>query len=75
MVELSKVVELVAASGVVSDMGKFDPSKTFKDNDIDSLDVMSVFLAVEEGLGIKFTEEEISLIHSAAQMVETINAR
>lgn len=75
MVELNKVVELVAASGVVPDMSKFDPNKTFKENEIDSLDVLGLFLAVEEGLGIKFTEEEVNLINSAAEMVNTLNLR
>lgn len=75
MVELSKVVELVAASGAIRDISKFDPNKTFKENDIDSLDVLGLFLAVEEGLGIKFTEEEVNSINSVAQMVEVINMR
>lgn len=75
MVELNTVVEAIAASGAVSDMSKFDPNKTFKENEIDSLDVLSLFLSVEERLGIKFTEEEVEQINSAAQMVEAINAR
>lgn len=75
MVELSKVVELVAASGTIPDISKFDPNKTFKENEIDSLDVLGLFLAVEEGLGIKFTEEEVNSINSVAQMVEVINMR
>jgi acyl carrier protein len=75
MVELNKVIEAIAASGAVSDMSKFDPTKTFKENKIDSLDVLSLFLAVEEHLGIKFTDDEVNQINSAAQMVETINTR
>lgn len=75
MIELSKVVEIVAASGVVPDMSKFDPNKTFKENKIDSLDVLSVFLAVEEQLGVKLTEDEVGQIHSVADMVNLLNSR
>jgi len=73
MAELSKVMELVASSGVVEDMSKFDPNKTFKENGVDSLDVMSIFLAVEEGLGFKFTDEEAGKINSVATMLDIIN--
>jgi len=75
MVELNKILEIVAASGVVPDMSKFDPDKTFKENGVDSLDVMSLFLAVEEQLGIKFSEEEAGQINSLAEMVGTINGK
>jgi len=75
MVETAKVVEIVAASGLVPDMSKFDPNKTFRENEVDSLDVLSIFLAVEEQLGVKFTDEEASEINSVARMVEIINAK
>ena len=50
-------------------------SRVLKENSIDSLDLMSVFLLVEEQLGIKFNEEEAGQIDSAMQMVEKLNAR
>lgn len=74
MVELNAVLAAIEESGVVEDMSKFDPNKTFKENNIDSLDVMSVFLAVEEKFGIKFSEEEVGQINTAAQLVDAINA-
>jgi acyl carrier protein len=74
MVELNKVIEIVEAAGVVPDMSKFDPNKTFRENDVDSLDVLNLFLAVEEQLGVKFSDEEASQINSVAMMVETINS-
>jgi acyl carrier protein len=73
MAELNGVMEAIAESGVMEDMSKFDPDKTFKENGIDSLDAMSVFLAVEEKFGIKFSEEEVGQINTAAQMVDAIN--
>jgi acyl carrier protein len=75
MVETAKVLEIVAASGLVQDMSKFDPNKTFRENEVDSLDVLSIFLAVEEQLGVKFSDEEASQINSVAKIVEVINSR
>lgn len=73
MVEITKVLEIIATSGLVDDMSKFDPNKTFRENGVDSLDVFSIFLAVEEQLGIKFSNEEVERIDSVVQMVEAIN--
>lgn len=75
MVELKKVIEFVVISGVVDDIENFDPNKTFKENGIDSLDVMTLFLAVEEGLNVKFSEEEANEISTVNQMLEALNSR
>lgn len=75
MVELKKIIEFVVISGVVDDIENFDPNKTFKENGIDSLDVMSLFLAIEEGLNVKFSEEEANEISTVNQMLEALNSR
>jgi acyl carrier protein len=75
MIELDAVVKAIAEAGVVPDMSKFDPSKNFKENGVDSLDVMTILLAVEEMLDIKINEEEASQISSAVRLVEVINNR
>lgn len=75
MIEVSKVLEIIAASGMVPDMSKFDPQKTFRENGVDSLDEMSIFLAIEEKLGVKFSDEEADQINSAAKAVEVLNSR
>ena len=75
MVDAEKVVEIVSSTGVVDDMSKFDVSKSFKENGIDSLDVFTVFLAVEEQLGVKFSEEESTSVKSVSAMVDLLNSR
>jgi acyl carrier protein len=55
-------------------MSRFDSNKSFRDNGIDSLDVMTVFLAVEENYGIKISEDESLRINSPAQLLSVINA-
>lgn len=45
-------------------LDNIDPKKSFQDNGIDSLDVFTIFLAVEERYGIKLSEDEVSLVKS-----------
>ena len=75
MINVEKIVEIISSAGVVDDMSKFDPNKSFKENGIDSLDVFTVFLAVEEQLGVKFSEEDSTSIKSASEMVAFLNSR
>ena len=74
MVELKTLADLIAGLDVVADMSRFDSNKSFRDNGIDSLDVMTVFLAVEENYGIKISEDESLRINSPAQLLSVINA-
>lgn len=75
MAEMKALTEIITGLDLVSDMAAYDPEKTFRDNGIDSLDVMSVFLAVEEYFGIKFPEEEALQINTPTQLLNAINAR
>lgn len=75
MVELSDVLETIESSGAIQDIATLDPAKTFKDNGIDSLDVMSMFLAIEERFKTKFTDEEVNQIKTVPELVDALNAR
>ena len=74
MIELKTLANLIAGLDVVPDMSRFDSNKSFRDNGIDSLDVMTVFLAVEENYGIKISEDQSLRINSPAQLLSVINA-
>ena len=65
MVNVERILEIIKSAGLGQDLSDFDIHKTFKQNSIDSLDVLTLLLAVEEGLGVKFSDEEINKIHSA----------
>lgn len=75
MIDLREVVEIIAAIGVVEDMAGFDPEKSWKENGIDSLDVMTLFLAIEEKKKIKISEAEADRVASAVDLVSVINSR
>lgn len=63
--------EIVAAlddAGIDYDSAAYDPEKSFRDNGIDSLDVMSLFLAIEEKHGVKFSEAESNALQTPRQL-------
>jgi acyl carrier protein len=75
MVSKEQIVKVIESTGVVSDMSKFDTARTFKENGIDSLDVFTLYLAVEEQLGVSFSEEESTRIKTVDEMVAFLNGR
>ena len=75
MIELESVLNVIENAGLIFDKGTFDPNKSFKDNGIDSLDVMNLFLAVEEAFHVKFTEDEAEAIDTANKLVAALNQR
>lgn len=75
MTDLNKLIEILDNTGVVSDMSKYDPEKTFKENDVDSLDVMDILLAIEEKLKIKFSEDEATGINSLIDALNILKNR
>lgn len=75
MVTIDKILEVVASAGVVENMDKFDPIKSFQDNGVDSLDVFTILLAIEEKLGVKFSEDELDNANSVTKLKDLINSR
>lgn len=75
MITVDKIVEIISTTGVVEDMKSFDPNKTFKENGVDSLDVFTILLAVEERLAVKFSNEEAENLNSVLQISELLNSR
>jgi acyl carrier protein len=75
MLDLKEIVAIVGTLDTLPNPAAFDPDKSFEENGIDSLDVMTVLLAVEERLGIKLRDEEVDGIRSARDLVRTLEAR
>jgi acyl carrier protein len=70
-----QLLAIVASTGLVDDISAFDAEKTFKNNGIDSLDVMTLLLAFEEGLGVTFNEDEANRIHSLKDVMGVLAER
>jgi len=73
MTEIEKIVKIISDVGVIDDVAIFDVNKTFKENGVDSLDVFTIFLALEEGLNVKFSEEDSLRLKSAAEIANFLN--
>ncbi|OFX88782.1 MAG: hypothetical protein A2W99_04755 [Bacteroidetes bacterium GWF2_33_16] len=54
------------------DIDNLDDDTTFKDYDIDSLDRMSIYLAIEEEFGLKVPEDELPLLSSINMIAKYI---
>lgn len=74
MITIEQILEVISGSDVVEDMSRFNPDKTFKENGVDSLDVFTVLLAVEERFEVKFTESESDAIRTAIDILNTLNS-
>lgn len=69
------IVDLIVSTGVIFNMEKFDPKKNFKENNIDSLDLFTILLALEEELNIKFDENEANKIKSIDDILKILNSK
>ena len=74
-VEIAEIRTLVEGTNVVKDMSALRDNVSFGDAGIDSLDVFSIFLAIEEAYGIKIPDEDLDNINSIETIVEYLNTR
>lgn len=65
---MNAILEVIKHTDVVEDMNDFDVNKSFKENGIDSLDLMTMFLAIEETFSVKFSEEDYEKVHNAVDL-------
>ena len=70
-----RIIEALAEAGIDYDAKGYDPSKSFRDNGVDSLDVMSLFLALEERYGVKFSEDEANSIKTPAGLTAALDRK
>lgn len=63
-----RIINALRDAGVDYDSTNFSASSTFRDNGIDSLDVMSLFLAIEEKYVVKFSADEAETIKTPAEL-------
>lgn len=75
MIDTIAVVELARELELVKPGTEIDPAKPFAQNGIDSLDVMTLLLAVEERERIKLSEDEVGRIRCIDDLVEAVSHR
>jgi len=70
-----RITEALNEAGIDFDVEGFDSSKSFKENGIDSLDVMSLFLMLEEKFKTKFSESEASGIRTPMDLTAALDKK
>lgn len=70
-----RITEALDEAGIDFDAEGFDATKPFKDNGIDSLDVMSLFLTLEEKYRTKFSESEASAIRTPMDLTAALDKK
>lgn len=70
-----QIIALVQASGVTADVSGIKGETPLRDAGVDSLDMMNVFLAVEEEFGIKIPDADTDRLHSVNDIVVYLQGR
>jgi acyl carrier protein len=69
------IIEIIKSTGVIYNIEKVDSKKTFQENNIDSLDVFTILLSLEEKLEIKFNENEANSIKGVEDILKILSLR
>jgi acyl carrier protein len=64
-----EIIAIIDAAGVAADISGIKGSSTLKDAGIDSLEVMNVFLGIEEKYGIKIPDEDVDALNTIDSIV------
>ena len=75
LASIEQLTAIVAETGYVDDMSAFNPGASFGDNGIDSLDVMTLLLNIEEKMGVKFNDEEYNSFVCLNDVLKILNSR
>lgn len=70
-----RIVNALHDAAIDYDVENFSPDRSFRDNGIDSLDVMSLLLAIEEKHGVKFPAEEAEAITTPAELSRALERK
>lgn len=70
-----RIIDALHDAAIDYDAENFSPESSFRDNGIDSLDVMSLFLALEEKHGVKFTTAEAETIHTPSELTQALDRK
>ena len=68
------ISEIINNSGILNDAEELDQSKPLADQGLDSLDLVNVYLQVEEKFGIKIPDEDLSNVRSVDEIVRYVNS-
>jgi acyl carrier protein len=74
-VRSEQIVALLHTAGVSADVSRIKGDMPLRDAGIDSLDMMNVFLAIEENFGIKIPDDDINKLDTVDNIVRYLQGR
>lgn len=69
VIKQEDILSIIESVGVSVDVAKIESNMTFKEAGIDSLEIMNVFLGIEEKFGIKIPDEDIDTLKSIDDVI------
>jgi len=75
MVQASEILEIIREAVVAGEIDKIGLTTQFKDAGIDSLDMMNVFLSVEERYGVKIPDEKVGELQDIQAILAYLNSQ
>ena len=74
MIDKEKIQEILKESGIDSTLSAEDFDKTFKDIDLDSLDVFNFLSEIDVVLGKSISDSEFETINTLNDVIRFLNA-
>ena len=74
-VSQEQIVSLIQGAGVSADISSIKGGMPLRDAGIDSLDMMNVFLAIEERFAIKIPDDDIEKLDTVDNIVRYLQDR
>lgn len=68
-----EILDIIEKAGVTANVAEIKSDQTFKQAGIDSLELMNVFLAIEQTFEIKIEDEDIDALTSVDAVVSYLN--
>ena len=71
----SDIIAIIEDAGVVADIDKLRVGGTLKEAGVDSLDLASILLGIEEKYKIKIPDEDIGNIATVAEIINYLSSK
>lgn len=72
---IENVKEVIVEADVLGDVEEMDSSVKLSEQGIDSLDVVNVYLLLEEKFDVKIPDEDLDQVQTIDAIVEYINSK
>lgn len=73
-VTVSDIQDVIKRSGAILDFHKLAPNSLLHESGLDSMDMMTLFLEIQETYRIRISDEDVANLNSINDIVDYLNA-